>query len=94
MLLTLVKKLPPQKEKKHLAVPFSITVFKKCIKYKISTDLMKSLHFFDLQCLIIQFEIQDIQEYFSAKEKERLKARGIKEVKDISGEDAIKFLGR
>ena len=69
-------------------------IFKKCVKYRIDTALVKHLHLFDLQCLLMQFETEDIQQYLSQKEKERLRSRGIKEVKDISGSDAVKFLGR
>lgn len=90
----MVKKLPEQKGMKPLAVPFSLTILKKCIKYKIDTGLVKHLHLFDLQCLIIQFETQDVLDYLKHQEKERLRSQGIKEVKDISGADAVKFLGR
>ena len=77
-----------------MAVPYSITIFKKCIKHNIDSHLIKHLHFYDLQCLIIQFEISDIEKYLDAENKKKLKERGIKEVKDISGSEAIKFLGR
>ena len=77
-----------------MAVPRSILVFKKCVHYKIDAILMKHLHFFDLQCLIIQFEIRDALNYLEAEKKDKLKKRGIKEVKQISGNEALKFLGR
>lgn len=92
--MRLVKKLPDKPCKNSLAVPFSITIFKKCIKFRIDTALIKHLHFFDLQCLIIQFEIQEIREYLENEEKKKLQKRGIKDVKQISGAEAIKFLGR
>lgn len=75
-------------------MPFSITILKKCIKYRIDSVLIKHLHMFDLQCLLIQFETQDIIQYLKEKEKENMRSRGISEVRDISGADAIKFLGR
>lgn len=90
----MTKKLPEQKGMKPLAVPFSLTIFKKCIKYGIDTTLVKHLHLFDLQCLIIQLETQDVLAYLRQQEREQLRSQGIKEVKDISGADAIKFLGR
>lgn len=79
---------------KTLAVPYSITIFKKCVKYQVDSALMKHLHFFDLQCLLIQFETQDILEYLNTEEQKRLRSKGIKEVRDIEGSEAIKFLGR
>ena len=54
--------------------------------------LIRHLHFFDLQCLIMQFEADDIQQYLKSEEKARLQSRGIKDISDISGADAIKFL--
>lgn len=90
----MVNRLPKEKGMTPLAVPFSITIFKKCVRYQIDSALIKHLHFYDLQCLIMQFEIHDLQEYFKNEQKQRLKSQGIKEIKDISGADAIKFLGR
>lgn len=73
-------------------MPLSIRVLKRCIDRRIDSSLIKHLHFFDLQCLLIQFDIGDIQEYFRAEEKERLRKKGVSSVKDISGNDAIRFL--
>lgn len=75
-----------------MTVPLSIKVFKKCIEYRIPPDLIKRMHFFDLQCIIIQFDTQKVQEYIDAEEKQRLKARGISNIRDISGNEALKFL--
>lgn len=90
----MVKRLPEQKGIKPLPVPFSLTILKKCVKYRIDTALIKHLHMFDLQCLLIQFETQDIIQYLKEMEKQQMRSQGIKEVKDISGAEAIKFLGR
>ena len=75
-------------------MPYSIRIFKKCTEYKIDFNLAKHLHFFDLECLIIQFEIQKVEEYLNHKEKERLKEQGISEIRRISGNDALAMLGR
>lgn len=77
-----------------MTVPFSIRIFKKCIEYHIDSLLVKHLHFYDLQCLIFQFEIDKIQEYLRNEERRALQKRGIDSVKDISGNEALKFLGR
>jgi hypothetical protein len=90
----LVKKLPEPKNQKTLAVPFSLRIFRRCIEYGVSLDLARHLHFYDLQCLLIQFDIQKIEDYFKQEERSKLQSRGIKDVKDISGTDIKKFFGR
>jgi hypothetical protein len=60
----------------------------------VSLDLARHLHFYDLQCLLIQFDIQKIEDYLKQEEKSKLQSRGIKDVKDISGADIKKFFGR
>ena len=87
-------KLPKVKNSSSLAVPFSIRIFKKCVEHGIDSSLIKHLHFYDLQCLIFQFEIAKIQDYLRHKESEALQKRGIGAVKDISGNEVLKFLGR
>lgn len=90
----MVNKLPKVKSLKTPAVPFSISIFKKCIEHNIDASLVKHLHLYDLQCLIFQFEIDRIKEYLKQKEQEELRKQGIGEVKNISGNDVLKFLGR
>ena len=92
--MALIQKLPQSDQHVSLAVPFSIRIFKKCIEHKIDFSLVKHLHFYDLQCLIIQFDIQRIEAYFETENRKRLNAQGIKEVKHVSGSEALKFLGR
>lgn len=75
-------------------MPYSIRIFKKCTEYNIDFNLVRHLHFFDLECIIMQFEIQKIEEYLERKEKERLKEQGISDIKKISGNEALKMLGR
>lgn len=90
----MVDKLPKVKSIKTPAVPFSISILKKCIDHGIDASLIKHLHLYDLQCLIFQFEIDRIKEYLRQKEQEELHKQGISEVKNISGNEALKFLGR
>ena len=89
----MVEKLPKTRGT-PLAVPFSVRIFKKCIENRIDPALIKHLHFFDLQCILMQFEIQNIERYLKSEEDRKLHARGISEVKDISGAEAKRFLGR
>ena len=90
----MVNKLPKTKKLAPLTVPFSVKIFKKCIEYRIDFSLVKHLHLYDLQCLLIQFDIERLQDYFRQEEQKDLQKRGISSVKDISGNDALKFLGR
>lgn len=87
-----MKKLPQKKSYAPLAVPLSLKILKKCIEYRIDGDLIRRMHFFDLQCIIIQFDIQKVQEYLDSKEKQRLNSQGISEVRQISGNEALRFL--
>lgn len=75
-------------------MPLSIRILKKCIEHRIDASLIKHLHFYDLQCLIFQFDIAKIQDYLKHRETQDLQKRGIDGIKDISGKDALKFLGR
>jgi hypothetical protein len=86
--------MPASNRKESLAVPFSIRIFRKCVEYRVDTHLMRHLHLYDLECLLIQFDIQRVQEYLDYEQKKSWKEQGIKEVKDISGNEALKFLGR
>ena len=92
--MDLVKKLPETKSQKNLAVPFFILITKRCVQNKIDPYLVQHLHFYDLQCLLLQLEIDKIVQYLEAEEREKLKARGIKKVTPISGNEALKLLGR
>lgn len=49
---------------------------------------------YDLQELIIQFEISEIQSYLEQAKKQKMQSRGISEIKKISGNDALKLFGR
>jgi hypothetical protein len=49
---------------------------------------------YDLQCLLIQFDIQNILAYLKSENDQKLREKGIRNVKDISGSEALKFLGR
>jgi hypothetical protein len=74
--LALIEKLPKTKNRVSPTVPFSIKIFKRCIDYGVSAELMKHLHLYDLQCLLIQFETQRIEEYLRSEEKRKCR-RGV-----------------
>ena len=87
----MVKRLPSPKNKQTLAVPLSIRIFNKCIDHKIDFSLVKHLHFFDLQCLIMRIEISKIESYLEQEEQAKQREKGVN-VKDITGAEALKFL--
>lgn len=90
----MIKHMPKSSQNDSLTVPFSIRIFRKCIEYHIDPALIRHLHLYDLECLLIQFDIQKVKEYLDAEQKKSLKSQGIKEIKDIDGNEALKFLGR
>lgn len=79
------------KRKEDLIVPRVITIFAKCVEHKIQDCLIKRLHFNDLYVLILSLDIQNIKNALRHKQKMADKNKGI-EVKDISPEEAVKFL--
>lgn len=75
-------------------VLFSILLLKKCAKFNIDGYVIKSLHMFDLQELIIEFEISEIESYFEHQRKQKMQSRGICEITKVSGNDALRLFGR
>ena len=89
----LIKKLPEAKNRQSLAVPLSIKIYLKCTQYNLDFQLVRHLHFFDLQCVLIKKDIAAIEEYLDKEQKLREQKSGAN-VKEVSGLDAKKFLGR
>jgi hypothetical protein len=93
-LLRLVKQLPSDSVKSgnSVSVPFSLMIRKKCIKHGIDTQMQKTMHLYDLQCLLIQFEIEDVRHCLEEIHKTKLKQRGISGIRHLNGNEALKFL--
>lgn len=72
-------------------MPRVITLFQKCVEHKIQDCLIKRLHFNDLYVLILSLDIQNIKNALRHKQKMADKNKGV-EVRDISQEDAVRFL--
>ena len=79
------------KRNEDLIVPRVITLFQKCVEHKIQDCLIKRLHFNDLYVLILSLDIQNIKNALRHKQKMANKNKGV-EVRDISQEDAVRFL--
>lgn len=85
----ILKKLSPSSNYKPLAVPRIITIYQACVKHKIQDSLIQRLHFNDLHLLLISLDIMEIRQAIS--QLKRSKSNG-QEVKELSSEEAIKFL--
>jgi hypothetical protein len=58
-------------------VPYVIKVIQRATDHGISYGIMTTLHFSDLQALIIEYDIRDLEQEIERKEKERLDQLGI-----------------
>ena len=72
-------------------MPRTISIFQKCVQHKIQDCLIQRLHFNDLYVLILSLDIQNIKDALRNKQKMKDKNKGV-EVRDISPDDAVKFL--
>lgn len=75
-----------------LPVPRVITIYQLCIKHNVPGALIERLHFNDLQLLLMRLDISEIKQILKQQANERQKARGIKEVRELSAGDAVRFL--
>jgi len=84
------KKIPGSAKPQAVNAPFIFTLIKKCIQYKIPTDLMERLNYTDLLYMVVEYDIQSIKDYLRSKERERLNKRGV-EVTQLSPEQTAAF---
>ena len=75
----------------RLSVPRVIRIMQKCIDNKIPDSFINKLHFSDLLLLVMIIDISNVRQALSLYKKQQNKMRNI-EVRDISQNDAIKFL--
>lgn len=80
------------KTAKTLAVPRSITMFQGCVRHQVPGELIKQLHFNDLYLLLLTLDIDAAKERLRMQAQKRMQDKGIGDVREISGNDAIKFL--
>lgn len=89
VLQALTKRIPVS-AKTDYAPPSIITVVNKCIRHKISYELMERLNYTDLLYMIIDFEINEVKSYLANLERDRQSKRGV-EVVEASPEMAAAF---
>ena len=95
MLTRLVGKLPKtSNQAKQLDVPYSVMLLKKCAKFGIDGAVVKSLHIIDLTALIISFEVSEIRAFLEQQRAQKLREKGISEVRRIDGNEALKLFKR
>lgn len=70
-------------------MPRIITIYQACVKHKIQDSLIQRLHFNDLHLLLISLDIMEIRQAISQLKRSKSNE---KEVKELSPEEAIKFL--
>lgn len=57
----------PRQSTDTVSVPNILTIFKACKKYGIEHEMIKSLNYNDLLCLVINFQIDDLKVYFNTQ---------------------------
>jgi hypothetical protein len=62
-----------------------------CSSYSIDSALIKNLHFFDLQSIIIDCQIDKVKEYLKAKKQHKEQKDGI-ETRHIEGKEVLNYL--
>lgn len=82
----------PNDSQKRLAVPRLITLFQKCVEHNIQNCLIERMHFNDLYVLILSLDIANLKQILRQRREASSKRRGNIEVRDISQEDAVRFL--
>jgi len=78
-------------ENTALAMPRAIRLLQKCVEHKIQDCLIQRLHFNDLYVLLLSLDIADIRQAIHNQKQIANRKKGVK-YRDISGNDAVKFL--
>lgn len=83
-----IKKIPVNSNNTNtIKLPLSLAVYKRAIKLKIPGELYRQINFLDLQILIFSIEIDNITSYLEQVRKEKLRKKGIKEIRKATKND-------
>lgn len=82
-----IKKIPIVSNNDIIRLPLSLAVYKRAVKLKIQSELIRNINFIDLQILIFSLEIDNITSYLDQVKKEKLRKKGIKEIRKASKSD-------
>lgn len=90
--MEIYKRLDPQPESRQkLCVPRYIVLAQKCVEHKIPDIIIAKSHFNDLYMLIMSIDIANIKHAIKELRKAKSPRRDYT-VRDVSGEEAVKFL--
>ncbi|MDR1093445.1 MAG: hypothetical protein LBL66_04780 [Clostridiales bacterium] len=81
-----------QGETAPLPVPRVITVYQHCVAHGIPGALINGLHYNDLQLLVMSLNIAEARRQLKQHIRDKNLARGIRDVREISAGEAVKFL--
>ena len=84
---SLITIIPEGAKSTTISLPMSILIYKRATKLEIEGHLIKSMHYIDLQCLILSMEIDNLNQYVRELRRMELNKRGIKEVKKATEQD-------
>ena len=90
----MLQKLDPRTKsnrKNVLIVPRFITLMQKCVEHKIQDVFIRNAHFTDLYVLLLSLDIANYKQMLKQRAADKRRKSNI-EVRDISQNDAIKFL--
>lgn len=73
-------------ENKPLVVPRVINLMLKITQYKVPAEMISTLHFNDLLLLLMNLDIRELEQAIKVNSKKD------RNVKDVSSEQAVKFL--
>lgn len=74
-----------EQQETHFVMPLSLQYIKESASQKLSFDIIKNFHFYDLQSLLVSLRITDIKRYLDMQKNSELQKNGINSVKKISG---------
>lgn len=85
-------KLDPKPDnRKTLIVPRYISIMQKCVEHRIPDVFIVKSHFNDLYVLIMSIDIANLKHAIRELKKAKAPRRNYN-VRDVSGEEAVKFL--
>lgn len=87
-LINLGKKIPSKsKISSSIHLSSALRLILDCSKYKVDGTIIKSLHFFDLQSLVIALRIDTISKELALLRQKQLSEKGIENIAPATEED-------
>jgi hypothetical protein len=64
-------------------LPFILMLFKNCVRFGISQEMIKSLSYNDLLALVMDFQIDEIEEHLKSKQGSKHQEKQYLDEEDI-----------